>query len=176
MKKVLEEVEIPTESMRALLVFIPKEEKPSDIKCFIPISHCIAIIKLAIKLIVNRLKEIRRSIIAQNQVLFVHRRQSIDYIVVCQELVHSLRYTMARGGMVLKLDLEKACDRTEWSYIKDTLEDAALPKKIIMVIMSIIAKSSCRLLWNDKITNCIKPTRVLRHCYLLSFSPSVWKD
>lgn len=46
----------------------------------------------------------------------------MDNIIVCQEILHSLRYTTARRGcMVIKLDLEKAYDRTSWCFVKDTL-------------------------------------------------------
>lgn len=38
----------------------------------------------------------------------------IDNVVICQEVIHSLRYMAIRkGGMVFKLDLEMAYDRME---------------------------------------------------------------
>lgn len=53
-------------------------------------------------------------IVALNQASFILGGQSIDNIVIWKEIIHNLWYTNARrGGMVLKLDLEKAYDRTE---------------------------------------------------------------
>lgn len=50
----------------------------------------------------------------------------------------------------------------EWCFIKETIRDAVLPTKLITVIMNLVSSSSCRLLWNGKITDVIKQTRGLR--------------
>lgn len=162
-KKLLEKAEMPTRSNESLLILIPKEEKPSSMKGFRPISLCNVCVKLATKMLVNRLKGLWKEIISSNQGSFVQGRQSIDNVVVCQEVIHSLRYTQARrGGKVLKLDLEKAYDRLKWSFIKETLQDASLPSKMIEVIMEIIASSKYRLLWNGELTDYLIRSRGLR--------------
>lgn len=92
--------------MEALLVLIPKEDKPCSLRSFNPISVCNVSMKIVSKMIVNRLKEVLDMLIPQNQASFVLDRQSVDNIIICQEMIHSLRYTKAtRGGMVLKLDM-----------------------------------------------------------------------
>lgn len=74
-----------------------------------------------------------------------------------------MRYTTTkRGGMILKLDLEKAYDRLEWSFVEETLTDACIPRKLIRVILKIFQGSSCRLLWNREATKDFKPTRRLQ--------------
>lgn len=45
--------------------------------------------------------------------------------------------------MVVKLDLEKACDRLERLFIEDTLREASIPEKMIGVIMEILRQSYC---------------------------------
>lgn len=113
-------------------------------------------------MLVNRLKEILCDIISLNQSSFIPGCQSVDNVIICQEVVHSLRYTTARkGGMVLKLDLEKAYDRLEWSFVEETLEDLGIPSKLIAVIMGMLRRSSCRLLWNGDSTEAFKPSRGL---------------
>lgn len=65
-------------------------------------------------MIVNRLKGVLNDIITPYEASFVLGRQSVDNIVISQEVVHTLRYTRAKkGGKVLKLDLEKIYDRLE---------------------------------------------------------------
>lgn len=89
---------------------------------------------------------------------FVLGQQSIDNAAVCQELVHSLRYSKAKKGVVvIKVKLEKSYDRLEWSFIASTLKDAGMPSKLIYVIMRLISSETCRLLWNGEITDVIKP-------------------
>lgn len=119
--------------------------------------------KLATKVIANRLKLLMDELVSPNQASFVPGRQSLDNYVICQELVHSLKYTKARsGGMILKVDLEKAYDMMEWTFVEDMLRDIALPTNVISVLMGLLRSSSCRLLFNGEVTERIKPTRGLR--------------
>ena len=56
-----------------------------------------------------------------------------------------------RGGggvMAIKLDLEKAYDRLEWSFIRDTLKLFRVPTKLVSLIMSCISSSSISILFN----------------------------
>lgn len=68
----------------------------------------------------------------------------------------------------MKIDLKKAYDRLEWSFIEDTLRDASIPDKLTNVIMKMICHSSRRLLWNDKTTDMVKLTKGLGQCNPLS--------
>lgn len=86
------------EATEALLLLIPMEEKPSSIKGFRPISVCNVCVKVLSKMIVNHLKEVLNDIIAPNQASFIPCRQSIEHIVICQEVIHSLWYTKLRKG------------------------------------------------------------------------------
>lgn len=117
---VLKGEEFPNEAAEALLVLIPKEEKPSSLRSFRPISLCNVSMKIVSKMIVNRLKEVMQTIISPNQSSFAPGRQSLDNTIICQELLHSLKYTKAsRGGTVLKLDMEKAYDRLSGNSLKN---------------------------------------------------------
>lgn len=64
---------------------------------------------------------------------------------------------------VIKLDLDKAYDRLEWSYINDILQDARLPYNLIKIIMNYVSSGQCKLLWDGVVTDAIKPTRGIRY-------------
>lgn len=64
--------------------------------------------------------------------------------------------------MIIKLDLEKAYDRIEWSFVRDTLQDVGLPGNLIGAIMKCVTSGTCRLLWNGEETKTFKPSRRLR--------------
>ena len=54
---------------------------------------------------------------------FVPGRRTSDNISIVQEVIRTLISRRGRTGYVaLKLDLEKAYDRLEWSFIRETLE------------------------------------------------------
>lgn len=162
-KGIMEGGDIPGEATQALLVLIPKGEHPTSIRDFRPLSLCNTVYKLVAKVIVGRLKEAWKLLISPYQASFVHGRQSIDNVILCQEFVHSMKRKKARkGSVIIKLDLEKAYDRLEWPFIEQTLIDARLLDSLVSVIMKMVTLGTCRLLWNGEVTDVIMPSKGLR--------------
>lgn len=59
-----------------------------------------------------------------------------DNVNICHELLHFIKQRKGtKGAIVIKLDLEKACDRMEWNFIKKMLLDVGLPNNLIDIIM-----------------------------------------
>lgn len=52
--------------------------------------------------------------------------------------------------MSIKIDLEKACGRLKWDFIKDTLIDIGFPHNIIQVIWHCISTPKMRVMWNGE--------------------------
>ena len=87
---------IPQEINTTLLVLILKEEHPTSLKMFRPISFCTVAYKTVTKIIVNHLQSLLPSLIGPHQTSFVLGRHIIDNIVVAQEVVHSMRKKRVR--------------------------------------------------------------------------------
>lgn len=103
------------------------------------------------------------------QASFILGRQMIDYLIVCQEILRFIkRRQWSKGAMVLKLDLEKAYDRLQWSFIHDILLDAGLPTNLIAIIMKCITICYYKLLWNDEAIDPMQPSCRLRQGDLIS--------
>lgn len=66
------------------------------------------------------------------------------------------------GYMALKIDLEKAYDKLEWSFIRDTLIWFNLPRNLIELIMSYILSVSTSILFNGGALDNFMPTRGIR--------------
>ena len=67
-----------------------------------------------------------------------------------------------KGGkhlIVIKIDLEKAYDRLNWAFIRDTLIEMGLPTLMVETIMLCILTCSMRILWNGEPTNDFHPSR-----------------
>ena len=83
----------------------------------------------------------------------------MDNVIIVQELIHTIGRAKGRKGyMAIKIDLEKAYDRIEWSFIREILFMFNFPKKLIELIMSCVSSVSTSLLFNGS--------------YLESFCPS----
>lgn len=162
-RKIIEEGDVPEEAAEAILVLIPKEAKPSSMRGFCPLSICNVTFKLVSKIIVNRLRDIMKELTSPCQSSFVPGHQALDNVVICQVVVHTMKRTKSRKGMVvLKVDLEKAYDQLEWGFVGQTLEDAGEPGELSNVILKLISSGSCRLAWNSDATDSIKPSKGLR--------------
>ena len=108
---------IPEKICEALICLIPKQECPETVKHYRPISLCNTIYKVVTKVLVNRLKPLIPHWISHNQNGFIKGRGTDVNLVVTSEILHSMHRKKGRAGwFALKIDLEKAYDRMEWSF------------------------------------------------------------
>ena len=90
-------------------------------------------------------------------------RRTSDNIILVQEVIRTLRYRRGRTGYVLiKLDLEKAYNRLEWSFIQETLVFFQLPPNLITLIMNMISSTRFHILWNGMPLSEVVPSQVVQ--------------
>ena len=86
-----------------------------------------------------RIKPFLLALISPFQTAFVTSRRGLDNVVIAQELIYSLGWKKGKMGfMVIKIDLEKAFDRLEWSFVRRMLIHFGFPPSIIKLILSCI--------------------------------------
>ena len=111
----------------------------------------------------GRLRPYLDKLIGPCQGAFVPGRRGVDNTIIVQELIHTMGKTKGRGGyMALKIDLEKAYDKLEWSFIRDMLIYFNLPRNLIELIMSCISSVTTSLLFNGGALGPFLPTRGIR--------------
>ncbi|CAL1356849.1 unnamed protein product [Linum trigynum] len=100
---------IPEELMDSTVVLIPKVDHPETPAQFRPIGLNNVALKAITKAMANRLKPLMPKLVAPTQSGFIRGRQTTDNIILLQEMLHSLRNKKGKkGGIVIKIDLEKA--------------------------------------------------------------------
>ena len=71
-------------------------------------------------------------------------------MIIAQEILHFMEKKKGRvGTMALKIDLEKAFDRLEWSFLREVLVHFNFPSNLIAIIMDCISSTSVSVLFND---------------------------
>ncbi|GLT26033.1 hypothetical protein SLA2020_011240 [Shorea laevis] len=109
------------------------------------------------------MKPILDSIVFPCQASFIPRRKGTDNVLILQDLVYSFSKRKGKNGdMIVKLDSEKAYDRIEWSFIRETLIFFKFSPHFISLVMSCISSSCISIFVNGDKTEAFLPSRGLR--------------
>lgn len=155
--------QIPDGLNQSLICLIPKCASPSTLNQFRPISLCNVLIKVVSKLLANRLKPMMIQLTGVCQSSFIPGRSTTDNITAAQEAIHSLsKRKGANGAFILKVDLEKAYDLVDWSFLREVLVFSDFNTHLCNLIMTCITTSTLSLCWNGEQLPVFSPGRGLR--------------
>uniref|UniRef100_A0A803PSF4 Reverse transcriptase domain-containing protein n=1 Tax=Cannabis sativa TaxID=3483 RepID=A0A803PSF4_CANSA len=112
----------------------------------------------------NRLKSVLHSVISPNQSAFLTGRQITDNIVIANEIIHAIhsRKSGKLGWAAIKLDMEKAFDRVEWSFISHFLHHIGVPQRFTSLITKCLSTVTYQLSLNGNLSNVFSSSRGIR--------------
>ncbi|RVW90110.1 Transposon TX1 uncharacterized 149 kDa protein [Vitis vinifera] len=145
----------------SFLVLIPKKGGAEDLKDFRPISLVGSLYKLLAKVLANRLKKVMGKLVSKSQNAFVEGRQILDASLIANEAIHSMQNS-GGGGILCKLDIEKAYDHVNWSFLFWLMEMMGFGAKWISWIQWCIGIVSFSVLINGTSSGFFKSSRGLR--------------
>lgn len=142
------------------ICLIPKVANPQHMADLRPIALCNVIYKLCSKVIANRLKLIIPQIISPFQSAFVPGRLVTDNILAANETAHFIHNKQSGqdGYLALKLDLSKAYDRMEWSFLRQVMERFGFARPWIDMVMQCVTYVRYSFLLHGKPRGYIIPT------------------
>ena len=146
------------------IALVPKNKNPQKMTDFRPNSLCNVVHKLSSKTLANRLKAILPFIMLENQSAFVANKLITDNILVAYEIMHYLKHKRGRNDsfMVIKLDMSKAFDRVEWSFIEMIMRKIGFDESWIDLVMKCITSVTYLVIINGSVHGSIVPTRGLK--------------
>jgi ribonuclease HI len=151
------------EQNHTFIALIPKKMGASSVHQFRPISLCNIIYKIISKILANRFKGLLHHFISPFQSAFVPSRNIQDNSILVHELFNSINSKRGRGGlMAVKIDMEKAFDRMEWSFILAILSKLGFHSIWINWIRICITSPSFSILINGSPFGLFNPERGLR--------------
>lgn len=123
-----------------IITQIPKIREPDSLKDFSPISLCNISYEIVARMIINRFSSVLSSVIDEHQSTFVPGRLIFDNVVVVFEYMNWIinKQKDKTGYLALKLDMSKAYDRVEWSYLKALTIKMGFPDRWVALIMTCV--------------------------------------
>ncbi|XP_019166597.1 PREDICTED: uncharacterized protein LOC109162331 [Ipomoea nil] len=119
------------------MVMIPKIGTPQMVTDLRPIALSNVVYRVMAKMITNRMKPLMEEIISDSQSAFIPDRLIIDNILLATEVGHFLNRKQCGvvGWSALKLDMAKAYDRMEWSFLRGMLLALGFDSRWVELIM-----------------------------------------
>ncbi|KAE8725849.1 hypothetical protein F3Y22_tig00008013pilonHSYRG00071 [Hibiscus syriacus] len=98
--------------------------------------------KLVTEIIVRRLQYIIPKLVGHHQISFIVGRNIQENIIINQEIMHSMNLKHDKfGWMAIKVDLQMAFDSLKWSFIRDTILEAAFPTSLSCLLPNHVCNS-----------------------------------
>ncbi|GKE35218.1 RNA-directed DNA polymerase, eukaryota, reverse transcriptase zinc-binding domain protein [Tanacetum coccineum] len=97
-----------------------------------------------------------------NQSAFIPGRHIQDNILIAQELLRGYNRKNWPKRCAMQIDIQKAYDTVDWTFLESTLVKFGFPKKMVKWIMACISSSSFSICLNGEIHGFFKGGRGLR--------------
>lgn len=151
-----------------ILSLIPKKEEAKMMKDYRPISCCNVLYKVISKIIAKRLKSILPKCITWNQSAFIKDRLLMENVLLATELVKDYHKDSVTPRCAMQMDISKAFDSVQWTFLLNTLEALGLPVRFIKWISLCITSASFSVQVNGELAGYFQSKRGLRQGCSLS--------
>ncbi|XP_074301310.1 uncharacterized protein LOC141632687 [Silene latifolia] len=133
------------------LALIPKKKVSSTVMDFRPISCCTTFYKTISKIISTRLSTVLPLLVGPEQAAFVKGRSIHENIMLSQSLVKGYGRKYLTPRCLIRVDIRKAFDSLQWSFIENMLTALKFPPQFISWIMGCLTSSWFSLKLNGSV-------------------------
>jgi hypothetical protein len=105
-----------------IIALLPKTSNATSIDQYRPIAMANFKFKVISKIVADRLANVMPSIISEEQMGFIHDRHIKDCLCIASEAANLLHNKSFGGNLALKIDISKAFDTLEWSFLLKVLK------------------------------------------------------
>ncbi|KAM0925791.1 hypothetical protein ACQ4PT_003954 [Festuca glaucescens] len=141
-----------------------KSDEACDLKDYRPISLGNVIYKIISKYLVNIIRPHLHGLVSETQSTFIPGRLISDNALIAFECFHAIQRNKkpSESFCAYKMDLSKAYDRVNWTFLKELLLKLGFNETWVSWIMTCVTTVKFCVQVNGNLTEEIVPTRGLR--------------
>ncbi|RVX11415.1 LINE-1 reverse transcriptase-like [Vitis vinifera] len=151
----------PRKKQEPFFGFNPKKNGAEDLRDFRPISLVGSLYKWLAKVLANRLKRAVGKVVSKAQGAFVEGRQILNVVLIANEAIDSILKNN-ENGILCKLDIEKAYDNVDWSFLLTVMQKMGFGERWLGWIKWCISTASFSVLINGAPKGFFQSSRGLR--------------
>ncbi|GFZ13128.1 hypothetical protein Acr_23g0015130 [Actinidia rufa] len=130
------------EDEQALALTRPVLDEDIKVEDFRPIACCNVVYKVISKILAMRLSPILEILIDPAQSAFIPNRSMVENIYLVQELLRRYGWSRISPRCIMKIDLRKAYDTVNWTFLEDVLLGLGFPPMFMGWIMQCVTTTS----------------------------------
>lgn len=153
---------LPKGLSSTILALVPKKEEVKVMKDYRPISCCNVLYKIISKLLANRLKGVLPKFISLNQYAFIKERLLMENVLLATEIVKDYHKEDIFPRCAMMIDISKAFDSVQWSFLLNTLKALGFPEKFVKWIALCVTTASFSVQVNGELAGYFQSRRGLR--------------
>jgi hypothetical protein len=131
----------------ANIVLLPKKDGALSVGDFRPISLINSMSKIITKVLANRLAPRLNDLLPTNQTAFIKKRCIHDNFLYVQNVIKAL-FRAKQQALFIKLDISKAFDSVNWSYLIEMLKAMGFGQRWRDWISTLLQTSTSRIILN----------------------------
>lgn len=149
----------PQVMISSLITLIPKKQQPATYADFRPICLSNFISKVTTRILATRFSSVLHKVISPEQIGFLKGHDISKHVLMANDMVHLLERKVQGGNVMIKLDMAKAFDRVNWTYLESIMLRFGFHARLIRIIMNNMRHSKLSIAVNGINYGFFSPTR-----------------
>jgi hypothetical protein len=130
-----------------LVTLLSKKPGVEEVRDFRPISLIHGIAKWVAKVLANRIAPVLPQMVGAHRSAFVSGRCLHENFMMVQGKTRKL-HSSSIPAVLMKLDIAKAFDTVDWSFLMDVLRKLGFGERLITCFCALLSTASARVLLN----------------------------